>query len=143
MTYAVTWRSVGLSAVRAWLAAALAACSFVALQEKYRGDCLFLDWQMFAFMVFFAGLFLVCFIWLVLESVRPVAILVGVPATRATLLGMLVGIVIYSCIASVTWQVNPTTHPPGDRGTRGLLAVFWPVGVLQQTGNYSSEFCGY
>jgi len=29
--------------------------SFVALREKYRGDCLFLDWQMFAFIVFFAG----------------------------------------------------------------------------------------
>ena len=121
----------------------MAAASFVALREKYRGDCLFLDWQMFAFIVFFAGLFFVCFVWLVAESVRLVAILGGVSKKRATLLGVLVGIVIYSCIASVTWRVNPNTHPPGDRATRAFLAALWPIGVLQETGNYSTEFCGY
>ncbi len=139
MTTPVTWRAVGSSAFRASLAAAVAAASFVALRAKYRGDCLFLDWQMFAFMLFFAGLFLVCFVWVVVEAVRPAVSLGGASTKRATLLGMLVGFVIYSCVASVTWHVIPTS----DSAMRGILAALWPIGLLQQTGNYSSEFCGY
>lgn len=143
MTAAVTWRSVGLSAFRAGLAAAVAAASFITLRERYRGDCLFLDWQMYAFMLFCAGVCLVCFIWLVTELVRSVAMVGGALAAYSTLAGVIIGIVIYSCVASVTWHLNPMPHPPGERDTRGFLAALWPIGLLQKTGNFESEFCGY
>jgi len=143
MTAAGTWRSVGFSALRAGLAAALAAASFIALREKYRGDCLFLDWQMWTFMLFFAGLFLVCFVWFVAELVHPVAMIGGASTAHSILTGAAIGIAIYSSVALVTWYLNPVPHDSGPRDSRMYLSALWTMGLLQEAGNYSSEFCGY
>ena len=143
MTNAVTWRSVGLSAFRAALASAVAASSFIALREKYRGDCLFLDWQMWTFMLLFAGLFLVCLVWFVAELVRPVAMIGGASTVHSILTGAAIGIAIYSSVALVAWNLNPVPHDSGPRDSRMYLSALWSIGLLQETGNYSSEFCGY
>jgi hypothetical protein len=59
-------------------------------------------------------------------------------------MGALLAMFVYSGVGLMTWKLNPI---PGNddttwKGTRLYLSLFWPIGLLQETGNYSFSFCG-
>ena len=133
----------------------LATASFVALREQYRGECLWIRWNpapnasydsKFLFLNFFALLFFACCIWFGAEVVRAVGALAKSSANPVALaaMGALLAMFVYSGVGLMTWKLNPI--PRNDdttwKGTRLYLSLFWPIGLLQETGNYSFSFCG-
>jgi hypothetical protein len=136
-------------------AATLAAISFIALREKYRDECLWIRWHpapdasydaKFLFLNFFALLFFVCFVWLGIELARTAGALIGATASAMKLaaIGAVLACSLYVVVAAATWEMNPI---PGNddttwRGTRLYLSVFWPLGLLQESGDYRYTFCG-
>jgi hypothetical protein len=147
-------RRTALSTLRAVIAAVLVIASFVALRELYRGECLWIRWhpgttrydlQTF-FLSFFGLLFFACSIWFGAEVVSAVGALAKSPTNRVALAatGALLALFIYSGVGLMTWKLNPI---PGNddatwKGTRLYLSLFWPIGLLQETGNYRYSFCG-
>ena len=147
-------RTAAYALGRAGAAALVATISFIALREKYRGECLWIEWNPdpslgayeFLFLNFFAVLFLVCFVWLGIELVRVADAVLnsGFGSIRLAAVGAVLACSLYLVVASVTWKMNPI--PADDdttwKGTRLYLSLFWPLGVLQDSGNYRSTFCG-
>jgi hypothetical protein len=143
------------STLSAGIAAVLATESFVALRQQYRGECLWIRWNpapnasydsRFLFLNLFSLLFFACCIWFGAEVVRAVGALAKSSANPVTLapMGALLAMFVYSGVGLMTWKLNPI---PGNddttwKGTRLYLSLFWPIGLLQETGNYSFSFCG-
>ena len=139
----VTW------ALRACMAIALTVASFVALRNRYHGDCLIPGYyyneadDLLRFLIF-PALFLVGFIWSLSELVYPWLLLKGMRRLPARLLSIALGLVTYTAVASVAWALSPVPMEDGDdKGIRALTSVFWSVRLLAETGNFSYYSCGY
>jgi hypothetical protein len=77
------------------------------------------------------------------RAVRALAKSSANPVTLAAM-GALLAMFVYSGVGLMTWKLNPI---PGNddttwKGTRLYVSLFWPIGLLQETGNYSFSFCG-
>jgi len=136
LPFLMPWR-----AARVLSAFGVTAGSFVALRQVYHGWCVVPNEIGFVILpvVFLAG-----FVWLVAELSYPLTTPLTQAAARRRLAAVASGIMLYAAIAGFTWSLDPT--PDGDGGYpeyRGLLSAFWSVGMLVETGNFSSHSCGY
>jgi len=125
------------------MAIALTVASFVVFRNRYHGSCLVPDYDLLWFLIL-PALFLVGFIWSVSELVYPWLLLKGMRRLPARLLSIALGLAIYTAVASVAWTLSPVPIENGDdKGFRALTSVFWSVGFLAETGNFSYHSCGY
>jgi hypothetical protein len=125
--------------VRLLCAAAIAAASFVTIREEFQGDCLLPFYDMTRAVVLFtlAIGFALAFIWFVSEVTQPVL--------RSGSLAIAFGVVTYAATGFAGWLASPNLpHYFGDdEPLRATIWVFWSVGLLFRTGNFSNVPCGY
>ncbi len=147
---------VAWAGVSAFVAAAIALIAFLAICEKYRHQCLYwgqwnhlpdtsADTNQVIFLLFFAMLFFVAIILFGGESSRAVAGIVapGAPPFAAFAVGAAVALLVYASLALATWATNPWPGKSNtNAGQRFYLSALWPIGLLQETGNFQSKFCG-
>jgi hypothetical protein len=112
--------------VRAIIAAAVAALSFIALREYYQGDCLWLQWDplkdsnndsnQMLFLVGFGLLFLFSFAWFVTELVRTIGtfVLITDNALGLVLTGVVVATILYAAIGVAVFNFNPMPRNATD-----------------------------
>ena len=126
---------------------------FLALRENYRGECLELEWnplsrtnydtKQFLFLTSLGIVFLLSFLCFGAALVG-LATRVVHPSTNLAMAlsgGLLVASLIYASLALVTWTRDPIPWNTEDN-KRLYLSVLWPIGLLQETGNYSPTLCG-
>jgi len=128
--------------------------SFFALRENYRGECLWIEWdpltnyandtRQFLFLTVFGVLFLVSFM-LSAWTVTRVALTSLAPELNpwtSHSLAVIAAVVIYASVSITTWNLKPIEISVGRENWKLLyLSVFWPIGLLQETGNYSPTLC--
>lgn len=129
--------------------------SFFALRENYRGECLWIEWdpltnyaddtRQFLFLTVFGVLFVVSFI-LFAWTATLVALKFIAPELKPLTshsLAVIAAVVIYASVSITTWNLKPIEISVGRENWKLLyLSVFWPIGLLQETGNYSPTLCG-
>jgi hypothetical protein len=133
----ITW-VISKPLLRVAGALALAVGSFVALRQRYHGDCIFPDYDPELFLLL-PVLFLIAFVWLISELACP--LLSGVGMRR--LVSIALGLATYAAVAGVAWALEPSLKYEHGAGFRALMSVFWSVGFLLKTGNFSDYSCGY
>ena len=123
-------------------ALALALGSFVALRQRYHGDCVIPNGDLFFF--FLPALFLAGFVWLISEAAYFPISMTGMHRLPAILLSVGVALAAYVAVACVVWLSSPTTaDDPDDGAVRAFMSAFWSAGVLLKSGNFSDVSCGY
>jgi hypothetical protein len=130
-------------ALRACAAIALTVASFVALRNRYHGGCLIPDYDLLWFSIL-PPLFLIGFIWALSELVYPWLLLKGMRRLDARWLSIALGLTAYAAVACVAWALSPVpVVEMDDNWSRVFTSVFWSVGFLAETGNFSHHSCGY
>lgn len=138
-------------ALRACAAIALTVASFAALRNRYHGWCIIPNWPGYGssdltdFLLFliFPTLFLIGFIWAFSELVYPWLLLKGMRRPDARWLSIALGLAIYTAVGFAAWWLEPLPYDDRTTGVRAFISVFWSVGVLFETGNFSQLSCGY
>jgi len=103
------------------------------------------DTSQAVFLALFAALFIVCIIWFVAELTRAIAgvVVPTAPSLVTFATGACVALLLYAGAAVGTWSLNPVPRDStSETGDRLYLSALWPIGLLQETGNYSPTFCG-
>jgi len=138
---AITWVT-SKPLLRVAAALALAVGSFVALRQRYHGDCIFPDYDPELFLLL-PVLFLIAFVWLISELACPLLAVAGMRRLAARLVSIALGLTTYAAVAGVAWALEPALKYEHGAGFRALMSVFWSVGFLLKSGNFSDYSCGY
>jgi TM2 domain-containing membrane protein YozV len=145
-----------LLSVRAVLLVAVSSilllASYVAVREFDQGRCLYVNWgsgntvgdpAQFIFQTTFGLLFLLSFLCLgagvgelVGSRLRP-----GMAALYLSSAGAVIALLAYGFIAVATWSIDPAPNN-SDVVSERYLSFFWPIGLLQRSGNFSPTLCG-
>ena len=143
MKEGVIFRAASSPFLRVAGALALALGSFVALRQRYHGDCVIPDYDLFLFLLL-PALFLAGFVWLISEATYLLASVTGMRRLPASLLSIGAALVTYAIVAYVVWLSSPVPSDQRDNEAfRALMSAFWSVGFLFKSGNFSDVSCGY
>lgn len=140
---AALFRVVFNPSIRIAAAVALAVGSFVALRQRYHGDCVVPDYDLFLFLLL-PVLFFVAFAWLTAELMYVLAAMTAIRRSAARLLSIPAALVAYALVAYITWLSSPLpSDQPDNEALRAWMSAFWGVGLLFKSGNFSNVSCGY
>ena len=130
--------------LRLGLAVLLLTGSFLTLRFLEHGSCILpvdseATWAFLALVTLFA----IGFVWLVAEWAYRFLVAVGVRRDRALISAIGAALAVYAVPAAIGWFVFSLPLRPGDETAyRATLSVFWIVGILHDSGNFSTYACG-
>jgi len=146
---------IGSTVFRAVIAGGVAALAFLVIRERYHGECLWIRWDpepgtsedtdTFVYMTALGIVFLAAFTWCFAELFRVIIGRLSPTVTPIALAfgGITFALALYVSVGVITWDLNPVPRDStSEEGHRLYLSVLWPVGLLQETGNFSPTFCG-
>ena len=160
MNRAISW-AVSARGLRMAIAFALTAVSFIAERQLFYGWCFFPDapwhpsegsYSQIERTLFYVlpVVFLLGFVWLMWELAHAILSARGASHLKAGLGAIVVAVGIYAAVGLFGYFSTPQdTYRNLDdvlgnkENTGRLIWVFWDVGFLVKTGNFSSHGCGY
>ncbi len=132
------------AALRAAVAVAIAAGSFVALRYSFHGDFIIPTHDTLR-LLWFAALpatFIIGFVWLVSELAYPLVLVWGRRTVSARRQAVVAGVAAYLAVGIAGWMLAPELPRYLDI-SREWAWIFWPVAMLAMSGNFSDVACGY
>ena len=136
---------VSAAAARAGLAFVVAAGTFVWFRFRYYDSCVFPIDGVGTMLVFwlYPLVFLAAFVALVSELTL-IALTAGRASVTMRVVSIGVGLLVYAAVAGVAWTQDPVpVNVEGEIGYRATYSALWPIGFLQETGNFSDYSCDY
>ena len=131
--------------IRSVLALILVVGSFLTLRERWHGSCI-LPFDGMGDVASFPALsviFLVGIVWLVAEPAYRIIALTRVQRHQAIAWSIATGFIVYAVPTIVGLFTFSLPQRSGDDWFYRLyLSVFWAVGILNDTGNFSTYACG-
>lgn len=129
---------------RVGLALLLLTGPFLTLRFLAHGDCILpVDSEATGAFLAVVVLFAIGFVWLVAELAYRFLVAVGLRRDRAFISAIGAALAVYAYPATIGWFVFSLPLNPGNETFyRATLSVFWIVGILHDSGNFSINACG-